>query len=80
MLTFGIAFESVLIVFRVEVVMNRLFKKLEDIMVAVTFAEAGELDAAGEISDQQVVAEEAGIRAVDANAAKGTGSRIKSIA
>jgi hypothetical protein len=33
-----------------EDIMNRLMKKLEDIMVAVTFAEAGEYDEAGKMA------------------------------
>jgi len=35
--------------------MNKLLKKIEDLMVAVTFAESGEFDAAKEILGQSTL-------------------------
>ncbi len=38
--------------------MNRLLKQIEDMMVAITFAEAGEYEFAKQIQDSEAVAEE----------------------
>ncbi len=46
---------------RTEDIMKKLIKKLEDIMVAVTFAEAGEYDEASRLSDNATEQQDAAV-------------------